>query len=30
VEEEVVAAAQFAETSPFPGPEELYRAVYQE
>ena len=30
VEEEVVTAAQFAETSPFPGPEELYRGVYQE
>ena len=30
VEEEVVTAAQFAETSPFPGPEELYRGVYQD
>lgn len=30
VDEEVVAAAQFAEASPFPGPEELNSHVYQD
>jgi len=30
VDEEVVAAAQFAEASPFPAPEELYKHVYQD
>lgn len=29
VDEQVVAAAEFAEASPFPGPEELYQGVYQ-
>ena len=30
VDEEVVAAAQFAETSPFPEPEELHSHVYED
>ena len=30
VEEEVVAAAEFAESSPFPAPEELTKHVYQD
>ena len=28
VDQQVVAAAEFAEASPFPGPEQLYRGVY--
>jgi pyruvate dehydrogenase E1 component alpha subunit len=28
VEEEIVAAAEFAESSPFPSPEDLYDGVY--
>ncbi len=30
VEEEIVAAAEFAESSPFPQPEELYSSVYED
>ena len=30
VDEEVVAAAEYADSSPFPEPQELYRGVYQD